>query len=387
VLVRAPDARFKVLVAAIGAELGGAVRHLTNLLPELGSADTKRQYVVLVRESFPAIETAGNIRIERVPNRAANSWLGRLFYDLVELPLRVRRENFSLVISILNTGPLWVSVPHILFQRNSLYFCEFYLSELRGLRAAETYLRRRLAIATMARADCVVTPSNAMADMIRRSCPSLDRNRFSILPHGYRGADLAQPLDSVFSHRLEQSDGVRLLYPAHPAPHKGFPLLFEALALLRRRGTNATLFATVDPADWPDEVASYQQHIADLQLDGAVVFLGRVPQMQMGAVYSRCDLMVYPSLCESFGFPMVEAMAHQLPIVAAETAVNQEICGNAALYFEPLDPEDACKTIEQALTAGVRAELAKNGEARMNGFDWSWARYAKDFMQLIEAVG
>ncbi len=56
---------------------------------------------------------------------------------------------------------------------------------------------------------------------------------------------------------------------------------------------------------------------------------------------------------------MIEAMGHRLPIVAAKTAVNEEICGDAALYYSPLDPKDACSKIEQALNPSTRERLRR----------------------------
>src|ERR1017187_3046410 len=129
----------KILITAIGAELGGAVRHLTNLLPELGESISRYEYVVLVRDSFPEIKTPNNVRIQRVPDWIAGSWLLRLVYDVVVVPWMEYRGRFAALVSILNTGPIWLSAPHILFQRNSLYFCPYYLANSHGLRAAETY--------------------------------------------------------------------------------------------------------------------------------------------------------------------------------------------------------------------------------------------------------
>src|ERR1039458_1194508 len=110
----------KILITAIGAELGGAVPRVSNLLPELGETISQFEYVVLVRDSFPEIKTPNNVRIQRVPDWIAGSWFFRLVYDFVAVPWMVHRGRFVALVSILNTGPIWLSAPHILFQRNSL---------------------------------------------------------------------------------------------------------------------------------------------------------------------------------------------------------------------------------------------------------------------------
>jgi len=115
--------------------------------------------------------------------------------------------------------------------------------------------------------------------------------------------------------------------------------------------------------------------------------MGRVPQGQMGALYRACDLMIYPSLCESFGFSMVEAMAYGLPIVAAGTPVNQEICKGGALYYPPLDSRAGAEAIMKALDPQNAGTIIAGGRERMGSFNWGWNRYAQEFIGLIKAVG
>lgn len=375
----------KVLISALGAIMGGAMRHLTNFLPELARQDPGRDYVVLVRESFPELAVAPNVRLERVPDRLAAGWLERLYGDLLELPRKLRRERFGCMVSLTNFGPIRCPVPHLFFQRNPLYYCHYYLDRVPTWRRLEALARQRLAVASMQRADLIVTPSRAMADMIRDTCPQVKDRAFATLYHGFAEASLGGTPDPRYEAMLARP-GVRLLYPTHPAPHKGFEVLFPALALLKQALPDFTLFTTIARADWPAVVAPYERQIRDLGLQNNVIFTGRIPQQQMGAFYRRCHLMVYPSLCESFGFSMVEAMGTGLPIVAAGTAVNREMCGDAALYYDPLDPVAAAEQVALALVPEVAEGLRRQGRRRLEGFDWGWPRYTREFLGLVARV-
>jgi glycosyltransferase involved in cell wall biosynthesis len=133
-------------------------------------------------------------------------------------------------------------------------------------------------------------------------------------------------------------------------------------------------------------VDAFERSIRELGLTEHVVFLGRVPQRQLGELYAKCDLMVYPSVCESFGFSMIEAVGYGVPIVAADTGVNREMCGEAALYYPPLDAECGAATVHRALDSAVSEHLRVAAHKRIQGFDWGWRRYARDFVKLIEAV-
>jgi glycosyltransferase involved in cell wall biosynthesis len=376
----------KVLIHALGANMGGALRHLTNFLPELGRCDAKREYVVLIRESFSALDVAENIRLERVPDQACSGWLKRIASDVFELPRRLKREKFSAVVSLTNIGPIWSPVPHILFQRNALFYCPYYLQRIGGQLKVETALRRRLAVASMMRADLIVTPSYAMGEMIREACPQTRSCRFHTLYHGFAKEALAEPLDEKFVRLLFAKKGARLLYPTHPAQHKGFEALFDILARLKTEGLEFCLFTTISSDDWPGGVSAYEHRVRELGLDDNVVFMGRVPQRQMGALYKQSDLMVYPSLCESFGFSMIEAMGYGLPIVAADIAINREICSEGALYYSPFDAVAGFKAIRDALEPAVTKKLRERGGARVAAFDWSWRRYASEFVGMLGLV-
>lgn len=376
----------KILIHALGASMGGAMRHLTNFLPELGRQAKDKEYVVLVRESFPMIKTEKNVRIERVADSACSSWLKRIVNDVFFLPLRLKRENFSAVVSLTNFGPIWSPVPHIFFQRNALYYCQYYLNRIKGREKVETLMRRQLALASMMKADLVVTPSFAMGGMIKESCPKTNSLKFYTLYHGFDSDNFAEPLEDRFLQLLTSRKGKKLLFPTHAAAHKGFDVLFHMLSHLKADGLEFCLFTTISRDDWPEGIESFEATIDILGLKDFVVFMGRVPQRQMGALYSQCDLMVYPSLCESFGFSMIEAMGYGLPIVAADTPVNREMCEGGALYYSALDAIAGALTLKEALLPETLEVLRSRGRERLNSIDWSWSRYAKEFENMIEKV-
>jgi glycosyltransferase involved in cell wall biosynthesis len=319
-------------------------------------------------------------------DKKGGSWWARVGHDVFFLPGNLKREGYSCLVSLMNFGPIWISIPHIFFQTNAIYYCPYYLERVDKRLKLEAYFRRKLAIASMKRADLIVTPSQAMADMIRDMCPETASRSFKVLYHGFSRDSLHGSLDTKFEKMFSDSEGVRLLYPTHPAPYKGFEILFDALADLRDKGVEFTLYTTVSRDDWPEGVCRYEHQVAYLRLKDHVVFMGRVPQAQMGSLYSRCDLMIYPSLCESFGFSMIEAMGYGLPIVAADTGVNREICGEGAIYYPSLDPKSAAAAICEALKPDVNRRLHEAGKSRVEGFDWSWQRYSREFVEMIRMV-
>ena len=223
----------KILIHALGACMGGALRHLTNFLPELGNVDPNNEYVVLIRDSIQQIETSENIRLQRVPDKKAASLQSRVIGDLIKLPINLKKENYNLIVSLTNFGPIWTPIPHILYQRNPTYFCKYHLDNIKGNEKRKLLLRRYWVVEAMKRADKIVTPSNAMADMIKETCPTVKRKNFQTIYHGYNAQSLMSEPDEKYL-KLLAYDGYKLLYPTHAAPHKGFDILFNILFNLKK---------------------------------------------------------------------------------------------------------------------------------------------------------
>lgn len=355
------------------------MRHLTQFLPALGRCDAHSEYVVLVRESFPKVLVSENILLERVSDNACESWGRRIVSDVVNLPGRLRNDKFSAVVSLTNIGPVWSPIPHILFQRNALYYCPPYLERIRGLRKVETALRRRLAVESMKRAELIVTPSHAMADMIRETCPEVRTRKFMTL---YHGLDPQTPRGR--SLPPQNPDGPILFFPSHLGEFKGYRLLFEAVALIKERYPRLELWLTIGPEDDRRLFVDFQEHLRRLGILDRVRMLGRVPQDAMWELYGKSDLMVYPSYCESFGFAMLEAMGSGLPVVAADTKTNREICGEGANFFAPFNARECADRISKVLDSDLeRTALRAGGAQRIDGYDWSWQRYATEFTSIL----
>jgi glycosyltransferase involved in cell wall biosynthesis len=99
-------------------------------------------------------------------------------------------------------------------------------------------------------------------------------------------------------------------------------------------------------------------------------------------LYAGADLFVFPSLLETFGHPLVEAMASGVPIAASNAAAIPEICSDAAIYFDPYDVENMASTIHRVLeNDAMRDRLIRNGGERVKKF--SWAESAEQMLNLF----
>lgn len=132
---------------------------------------------------------------------------------------------------------------------------------------------------------------------------------------------------------------------------------------------------------------SYQAQLetlaTNLDVAARVHFLGFVPPGDLPSLYSGARVFVYPSLIETFGKPLVEAMSCGVPVVASNTSSIPEVLGNAGILVHPQNVEEMCRSIRDASTnVPLRADLIQRGLARARHF--SWQASAHETLRVIE---
>jgi glycosyltransferase involved in cell wall biosynthesis len=172
-----------------------------------------------------------------------------------------------------------------------------------------------------------------------------------------------------------------LLYPANWWKHKNHALLFQALAHLRHaRGRRFDLVLTGfgQDADSPVRAAAAEHGVED-QVHG----LGYRPVEELAYLYRHADMLVFPSLFEGFGIPLVEAMASGCPVVAARDTSIPEVVGDAAELFDPTSAVGLADAILRvADDPAWRETLRERGQERARRF--SAAALAQGHRQAFE---
>ena len=103
-----------------------------------------------------------------------------------------------------------------------------------------------------------------------------------------------------------------------------------------------------------------------------VVELGAVPDATLVQAYQRADALIFPSLIEGFGFPVLEAMAAGCPVVCTNVTSLPEVGGDAALYFAPDDPATAAGHLRKLLSdPSLKATMVAAGHRQAGAFSWS----------------
>jgi glycosyltransferase involved in cell wall biosynthesis len=147
-----------------------------------------------------------------------------------------------------------------------------------------------------------------------------------------------------------------LLYPAASWPHKNHARLFAAFRQLRR--TDPTL-----------ELVLTGQGTETLAPQPGVRALGRVTDSELNHLYRTARAMVFPSLYEGFGMPIVEALACGCPVACSATTALPEIAGTCATYFDPNDVESIVEATMLCMRSATH-QSTETGRVRAGRFSW-----------------
>jgi glycosyltransferase involved in cell wall biosynthesis len=121
------------------------------------------------------------------------------------------------------------------------------------------------------------------------------------------------------------------------------------------------------------------------QLASRAKVLGRVSDERLATLYQAASALLFPSLEEGFGLPVLEAMAHELPVVVSGTSSLPEVGGGAALYIDPNDPCDIAEKVMRAVEdATLRGKMIEQGRLRAREF--SWEQVAERTCQVYDEV-
>ena len=173
-----------------------------------------------------------------------------------------------------------------------------------------------------------------------------------------------------------------ILYPAQTWAHKNHLRLIEGLAVLRGRAERIDLVAI---GRRNEHYPVIRDRAIELGVADQVHFLGYVEPAVVSALYARATALVFPSLFEGWGLPIVEAFAYGVPVACSNATVLPEVAAEAALLFDPLDVEGIAKAISTVVgDVAVRDELRRRGRARAR--ELSWSRTAATFAALYRKV-
>ncbi|UIJ44436.1 glycosyltransferase [Sphingomonas cannabina] len=366
-----------ILVNGLKSKVGGGKIIFDTYLRLLAESEPDDTYFVLTpdRCSYASFES-DNIKIIDIP-RWAHSNLATLplyrfimpnllnnlgidailnFGDIV-IPTDVHQVyNFDWAFAVYPNHAIWGKLPlrDKVFFRLKLHFFEAYLRRAAVIMAQTQAMKSRLE--ARYRLDNVV-----------------------LVPAAVTVAEASSSKKSVFDLPKGR---FKFVYPANYYPHKNIDILERVAAELKARDVDVVIVLTIDPKEH-EAAGRFLDRIKCGNLDDVLINVGRVSAEYIPALYQACDALLMPTLLETFGLPYVEAMDHRKPIVTSDMDFAHAVCGEAALYCDPMDPLSILAAMERVWQdEEVRASLVTNGVRRLSAM-WDWPRVFAEYQSLV----
>jgi glycosyltransferase involved in cell wall biosynthesis len=337
------------------------------LIRNLQEIDHENEYVVFVKpdDDDEVLSETSNFRIEKVKGRSYPLW------EQVSLPRAVKKAGCEMLHCTSNTAPLHSTVPLVVTLHDIIYMESSYRKILKG--SGSTYQK--------------------FGNIYRRYVNRIG-NFFGI--NG--DPRLTSVYNGVSSHFTPVTDKLQLqkVKEKYHLPERYFFFLGNTDPKKNTKGT-LKAYSEFHKQTGSDiklvmldydkaELRKILEEIGDPSLESNIRLTGYVTNTDLPAIYSQCEVFLYPSLRESFGIPILEGMACGAPVITSGTSCMPEIAGQAACIIDPFKPEEITAALYRLTSdTSYRSNLIKSGFTRAQEF--SWRIMAENVLDVYREIG
>ncbi len=373
--MEAPPKRF--WIDGSMARRGGGFTYLVNVIPELSRLAPDAKFLIAAGDEQVAdsIPRSDNVEVRFLGQLGLRD---RLRFTYRQAARQAAEWGADVYFSAGEMAPLNAPCPTLAAFRNPNVFT---LGKGQGLPLKQQVRLRalnRLARLSARRCDRILFVSEDSARWIGDSI-GLPENKRRVVHHGInvpRWSDQVKPV----------RERAFILSVSSIYPYKNYVRLIRAYAELARRLPDVPELVIVGDNQDPAYASKMEKARAETgDLAEMIHILGEVPYRDVKAFYQEASLFVFPSHLETFGHPLLEAMASEVPLVAADIPVFREIAGDAAIYGDPFDERSMATAMEDVLTSiSAPTAMVKRGRHRVAQF--SWERSARSLLTLFAEV-
>ena len=244
---------------------------------------------------------------------------------------------------------------------------------------AQNIVKNLLLQNTRLRSKALICDSNFTRDELLKYFPDLE-NKSKVVHLGVSKPE-AEVFDSIIE-KLSLLPEEYLLYVGTLAPHKNIVKLIRSFAILVRQGYYGKLVIAGGKGWMYEEIFEV---VKILNIAEKVVFTGFISQIDLEGLYKYAFALINCSLYEGFGLPPLEGMIRNIPAIVSNIPVFKEVCGDAAIYFNPYDEKDIAEKIASVLNdEQLRKEMIFKGLEKVK--EYSWEKCARETLKVYEEV-
>lgn len=305
---------------------------------ELQKIDHENEYFIFVSPGEDrCLESSENVHVIELKCPTYPLW------EQVALPRAVKRIKPDLLHCTSNTAPLHCPVPLVLTLHDIIYLEKRQSSSLSWYQEMGWHYRRLIVPRILPKCEKIITVSQFERKRILEALHLPDRQLVAVY-NGFNSHFHVQPKAPEIIRKYIDADNY-LFFLGNTDPKKNTPRVLKAYSNYLKKSAKKLPLLIADLKEDAINRILEEENIAEIK--GSLRFPGYIANTDLAALYGGAFAFLYPSLRESFGIPMLEAMACGTPVIAGNTSAMPEIAGEGALLADPFNVEDITNKILQ----------------------------------------
>ena len=335
------------------------------LVRQLQAIDQQNEYLLFARDGDDrgCISDTGRFKTKILNGITYADW------EQISLPAAVKKYKPQLLHCTANTAPLNCPVPMIVTVHDVIYLEEISVGGSAYQRFGNLY-RRWVVPKIVRKAKAIITVSDYEKNVIAGVC-KIDPEKIVVIKNGvserfHEVTDAGQL--NAFRNKLKLPEAF-ILFLGNTAPKKNTDGMIRAYVHYCSMHHHPLPLVVTDLSVQP--VLEILKQEGRSELIRNIIMPGYVQSAGMPLLYNCSKLFVYPSFRESFGLPVLEAMACGIPVITSQIGALQEVAGEAAIFIDPNKPMNIAEAISKLITDPEKIDERKRlGLLRAKQFSW-----------------
>ncbi|MEI7499391.1 MAG: glycosyltransferase family 1 protein [Bacteroidota bacterium] len=351
------------------------------LIRNLQKIDKTNEFFVFVKNDVDrCLDSTPNFNIVEVAEAPYPIW------EQINLPAAAKKANCDILHCTSNTAPVFTSVPLIITLHDIIYMESLSVLK-KGFTPYQKFgnMYRRFVVPQVVRKSARIITVSEFEKKRIGDFFHVDDQKLKAIYNGV--SEHFKPIsDKEYLSQIKTKYNLPdkfFFFFGNTDPKKNTPGVLKALSLFLNSSEEKIPLVMLDFDR--NELNKIISEIGDTALNDYIKLTGYVPNNELPALYSLSTIFLYPSLRESFGIPMLEAMACGIPVITSNTSSMPEVGGEAALFIDPFKPEEITASMKRLLSDKSLCDtlILKGFE---NARRFSWKTMAENVLNLYLEV-
>ncbi len=376
----------RIFVTGHSSRHGGGISVAKNLIMAMGRVAPQNRYFFSIPEGLGFEECCQNAPKHQFLAYRHGSMVKRWLWESFQLPRIVNEFQPHVIFNIANRGFLDPPAPQAtLVQDPHLFYEVVHFGRITHFERVMFWYHRRHLRRSLLSTSLLLCQTPVAAQRLRRLYG--DNVRIVECPNHPSKFLNDDARDNSLPDALEPLRGRYLLFClTRYYSHKNLEILLDLFTRHADKMADVTILITITPEQHP-HACTLLQRIQRMGLQEHIVNVKPLRQEELGSYYHNCDALFLPTLLESFSGTYLEAMHYGCPILTSDMDFAHGVCGDAALYFDPLNPGSIADAIVRLKSnPSLQQDLIRRGKHRLGQNSQTWDEIAVNVTKALESI-